>query len=247
MQRDRHRRRAVEVVRRKVRECLERTGHPRSGSRIVVAMSGGKDSFAMAYGLVKLSKENDWEVVGAHVVVETEIGEIEARDVVEEQADVLGIDVHVLKPSKTVEEAAEEMKARKPCYACRTLRRIELGRFSEDIGADYIALGHTLDDAAATVILSLLTGAPRIKVLGYVGSGRKPLLLRPLVRCPEEITERLVDEIGVNTMATEEVCPYKSGEELRDIVNEFLSEVERRIPTVKGNIVGTALRTISGR
>ncbi|GEM_PF-2633385 len=247
MRRDRHRRRAAETVRRKVRECLERTGHPRPGSKIVVAMSGGKDSFATAYGLVELSEEEDWKVIGAHVIVETEAGEIEARDVVEEQAELLGIDVHVLKPSKTVEEAAEEMKARKPCYACRTLRRIELGRFSEDICADYIALGHTLDDAAATVILSLLTGAPRIKVLGYVGSGRRPLLLRPLVRCPEEITEELVNEVGVDTVATEEVCPYRSGEDLRDVVSDFLDEVERRIPTVKGNVVGTALRTISGR
>ncbi len=246
MPRDLPRRRAADVVVRKVRECVERSGHPRPGSKIVAAMSGGKDSFALAYGLTRLSREMGWKVIGAHVVVKTEGGEIGAEDVVEEQAGFLGIDVEILRPSKTVEEAVEEMRARKPCYACRTLRRIELGRLAESVGARYLALGHTLDDAAATVILSLLTGAPRIKLLGYTGGGREPLLVRPLVRCPEDVTERLAEELGVETVATEDVCPYREGNELRDVVEGFLNEVESRIPTVKGNVVGTAWRTLRG-
>ncbi len=234
-------------MRRKVRECLERSGHPRPGSRILVAMSGGKDSLATAYGLSALSEEYGWEVEGAHVVVRVDGREVGAWDVVRAQARRLGIEVTRLEPEKDVMRAREEMRARKVCYACRTLRRIELGRLAEERGFDYIALGHTLDDAAATVLLSLLSGYRRIKLLGYVGSWRRgPRLLRPLVRCPEEVTRALPERLGVRVVSTEEVCPF-AGEGLREEVRRFLDRVERRIPTVKGNVVGTASRTLADR
>ncbi len=206
-------------------------------------MSGGKDSFAAAFGLRRLEDEYGWEVEGAHVAPTVGGKKISAWGVVKEQARVLDIHVRLLEPKSDVLEFKEKMNARKVCYACRTLRRIELGRLAEE-GFDYIALGHTLDDAATTAILSLLTGAKRLKLLWYTGTWRKgPKLVRPLVRCPETVTRALVEKLGVDTVRTEDVCPYAGG--LRDEVEEFLDRLEReRIPHVKGNVVGTALRTL---
>ncbi|HII70715.1 hypothetical protein [Methanopyrus kandleri] len=42
------------MIEDKIKECVRRSGHPRPGSRILVAMSGGKDSFAVAFGLKRL-------------------------------------------------------------------------------------------------------------------------------------------------------------------------------------------------
>ncbi len=212
-----------------------------------MAMSGGKDSFAVAFGLKRLEDEYGWEVEGAHVVPTVDGEKIGAWDVVEEQAEILGIHVHLLEPEGDVLELKEEMNARKVCYACRTLRRIELGRLAEEEGFDYIALGHTLDDAATTAILSLLTGAEQLRLLGYTGTWRRgPKLVRPLVRCPEIVTRALAEELQVDTVRTEDVCPYAGG--LRDEVKELLDRLEREwIPNVKGNVVGTALRTLRGR
>lgn len=235
------------MIEDKIKECIRRSGHPRPGSRILVAMSGGKDSFAVAFGLKRLEDEYGWEVEGAHVAPTVDGKKISAWDVVEEQAKILEIHACLLEPESDVLELREEMNARKVCYACRTLRRIELGRLAEEKGFDYIALGHTLDDAAATVILSLLTGAEQLKLLWYTGTWRGgPRLVRPLVRCPEAVTKALAKELKVDTVRTEDVCPYAGG--LRDEVEEFLDRLEREwIPHVKGNVVGTALRTLRGR
>lgn len=140
--------------------------------RVLVAVSGGPDSTAMLDVLARLRRELDLDLVAAsvhHGLREEADSEIALAG---EQASRLGIPFHVLRVHV---EPRGSLQAR-----ARSARYAALAELAHRCGAVRIAVGHTKDDQAETVIARLLRGSgPR--GLAGIAPKRADGVIRPLI------------------------------------------------------------------
>ena len=160
---------AMADVRRAIRENLSDLT---PDAVVLVALSGGPDSLALAAGLA-FEAPRAGLLAGAVIV---DHGLQEGSEVVAEnaaaQARELGLDPVIIRRVKVVPSAGPEADA-------RTARYEALDSVAGELGAVAVLLGHTLDDQAETVLLGLTRGSGATSLAGMSeinGIYRRPLL-----------------------------------------------------------------------
>jgi uncharacterized protein (TIGR00269 family) len=171
----------AEGVEGRVRETMAADGMPPGGSRVAVALSGGKDSTVLLSLLHGIARESGGLDLVAVTVDEGIRGYREqtlraaaataARFGVPHRtgsfADLFG---------GTLDQVVEGQEHR-ACSLCGILRRKALTILARDEGADCIATGHNLDDEAQSVLMNWLRG-DRDRLLRDSGQGSRDRLLR---------------------------------------------------------------------
>jgi tRNA(Ile)-lysidine synthase len=141
---------SVAAVRNAVRRGL---ADLEPGARVVVAVSGGADSMALAAATVFVGAEQGWYVVGATVDHGLQEGSADVADAVVARLAVLGLD-ETLTVRATVDAPGLGPEA-----AAREARYALLEQVREQLEAEVVVLGHTRDDQAETVLMGLARGS----------------------------------------------------------------------------------------
>lgn len=181
---------AIADVRRAVREAWMRHGVV-SGDRIAVACSGGADSLALAAAAV-FEGARAGVAVGA-VIVEHGL-QAETKVVAEQTRQVL-----LKLGASPVEVRTVKVSAAKtaggPEAAARTARYQALDAFSDETGAKFVMLAHTLNDQAETVLLGLARGSGNRSLNAMAElNGR---YLRPLLGIERATTVAFCEDSGL--------------------------------------------------
>lgn len=158
------------------------------GERLLVAVSGGPDSVALLHALLALRPAYDLSLHVVHVNHHLRPEAHEDAAFVSELAESFGLSFTVAEVNETpVPGDSVEAWARRVRY--RALQRV-----AEEVGASRIALGHTADDQAETVLMRFLEGAgPR--GLSGVPPVRGPFI-RPLIEVTREMVLSFLKGIG---------------------------------------------------
>jgi tRNA(Ile)-lysidine synthase len=170
---DPRRRSAAPLVLDAVREAAVRRGLLEPGDHVLVGVSGGPDSVALLHALVRLRSELGLELTVCHV----HHGLRPEAD--RDEAFVEALAVRLGCAAKVVRVRVPRGGGRSPEEAARLVRHAALARVARGVGAARIALGHTADDQAETVLMRVLQGAgPR----GLAGIPvRRGRIIRPLL------------------------------------------------------------------
>ena len=243
------------LLRRRVKEAMEEAA-VEAGSLIVVAVSGGPDSLALLNLLCHLRDELGLRLHGAHLdhglrgQASREDAEFVSRafaalevPFTAEQADVAGF-------RKTRRLSPEE--------AARQVRYSFLARVATDRTADAVALGHTADDQAETVLLHILRGSGPTGLRGMrpVTSrrvdGRDVTLIRPLLAVSRRETARYCATLGLEPRQDEsnlspefarnrvrhELLPLmaKFNPRVRDALNRLARTVGQDLSYIDGEV-----------
>jgi tRNA(Ile)-lysidine synthase len=157
-------------------KALAGVGVPEADDGVAVAVSGGADSLALLHALRVLAGPRRWRLAVLTVDHGLRPGSAADAAFVADHAKSLGLPVRVLTLTPG---DLETHQAAGPEGAARAARYAVLGWAADDLGCQWLATGHTLDDQAETVLLQLLRGAGPDGLAGMpVRSGR---LLRPLL------------------------------------------------------------------
>lgn len=150
------------------------------GARVLAAVSGGADSVALTWLLAALSERGDITLAGiGHLNHQLRGDEADADETfVAALAARVGVPFRSARADVAVQAATrrESVEA-----AARRARYAFLTEAAEELGADFIATGHTRDDQAETLLLRLLRGAGS-RGLSGVRVSRGPLI-RPMLDC----------------------------------------------------------------
>ena len=166
---------------------------------MLVGVSGGSDSVALLRALLELSGTSEFTVAGvAHF--NHRLRETAARDETfcRNLAEAAGIPFITDASDVAAHAAAERLSIED---AARRLRYAFFERAAREAAADRVAVGHTLDDQAETVLLKLMRGA------GPGGLGgvypRKGIVVRPLLEVPRDELRTWLAWLGQSWMEDE--------------------------------------------
>lgn len=142
---------------RQVEKAIKQFAMLEPGQRVLVAISGGKDSLALWRALCGLG----YEAEGVHLLLD--LGPFSGASLSASQAmaDLLGRPLHTRRLADlagcTVQEAVWANK-REFCSVCGTLKRYYLNRVAAELGFPAIATGHHLDDETGRMLGNLIHG-----------------------------------------------------------------------------------------
>lgn len=205
------------------------------GDRIMVAMSGGKDSYGMMVLLRDVQRRAPvrFELVAVHLDQGHPGYDGEP---LRRWLEAEGVEHHILREDtyRIVIEKIPEGKTY--CSLCSRLRRGVLYAAAERLGCSKIALGHHRDDALETLLLNLFfSGKLAAMPPRLVSDDGRHVVIRPLILCSEADLAELARRRAFPILPCN-LCGSQS-EAQRKQMKALLAELERKHPTVRSSML----------
>lgn len=169
----------------------------KTGDRVMVCISGGKDSFLLAKCIQELVRHGKYPFEAKYIVMDPGYSESN-RQMIENTANELNIPIEIFQSD--IFEVANKLSPNSPCYMCAKMRRGFLYNKARELGCNKIALGHHFDDVIETTLLSMFYGSeiktmmPKLHSDNFAGLE----LIRPLYLVKESAITSWRDKYKLN-------------------------------------------------
>ena len=206
------------------------------GDRVMVGLSGGKDSWALLQTLDILRQRAP--INFSLVAVNVDSGYKDYKhDVIARTCEANGWELRIehTEIGELIEDILEADKT--PCSLCARLRRGVLYRIAGELGANKIALGHHADDFIETLLLNLFfAGSLKAMPAKLVSDDGAHVVIRPLVYVGEDEARQYAKERELPIIGC--CCPACGDLALqRQRVKKMLMQLELEHPGIKGSML----------
>src|SRR5687767_11468557 len=206
------------------------------GDRVMVGLSGGKDSWALIQMLDVLRRRAPISFSLVAVTVDSGYNGYR-HDLISRTCTARGWEYRI--EHTDIGEVMEDIleSSATPCSLCARLRRGVLYRLADDVGATKIALGHHLDDFIETLLLNLFfAGALKAMPARLVSDNHRHIVVRPLVYVTEADARAYARESALPIIGC--CCPACGDLSLkRQRLKRMLSEFEVEHPEIKNSMI----------
>ena len=208
--------------------------------KIMVCISGGKDSFLLAKCMQELKRHGKVNFDVRYVVMNPGYNEKNINYIIE-NAKTLNIPIEIFESD--IFEVVDKMCEKSPCYLCARMRRGYLYSKAQELGCNKIALGHHFDDVIETTLLSMFYGSevktmmPKLHSDNFDGLE----LIRPLyfVREDDIISFRKYNDLTFINCAckfTEDNDVNNEGTSKRDEIKNLIKKLRKINENIDYNI-----------
>ncbi len=220
-------------ISKKAGMAINRYGMIGAGDKVLVGVSGGKDSLALLRILEqrKIWLPVDYAVKAIHVITDYDQRSRVKTKELRRYFESIGCD-YVFKE---IAIAGKNRLARQDCFWCSWNRRKALFETAEELGFNKIALGHHKDDIVETILMNMIFNG-EISGMNPVQSlfGGKIAIIRPLVLLEEREIRRYARDAGLPEIKSG--CP-RDRDSKRVLVRDIIARLARANRDVKTNIL----------
>lgn len=213
-----------------------------AGDRVMVCLSGGKDSYALLDILMNLQRNAPikFDLVAVNLD-QKQPGFPE--HILPNYLDRLDIEYHILEKDTYSIVKSKIPSGKTYCSLCSRLRRGTLYGFAEQIGATKVALGHHREDIIETLFLNMFyQGKLKAMPPKLLSDDKRNILIRPLAYCRESDLVALA-ELNQFPIIPCNLCGSQAGLQ-RNAIKKMLLDWDKQFPGRTDNIFA-ALRNIS--
>lgn len=229
-------------LRRKVGHAIGDYGMIEENDRILVCMSGGKDSYVLLDMLMSLKRSApiNFELIPVHIDSNFPNA---PEYLLEDHLKKVGLEYHFLK--RPVYDICKEKIADgiPYCSLCSRLRRGYLYSFAREIGANKVALGHHKDDCLATFFLNIFYSGMMKAMPPVLRNDKDDLtVIRPLIYCRERDLITL-SKIKNYPVLPKGLCGFGEDQQ-RSAMNKMIKQWDKEYPK-RADIVFKALKNVA--
>lgn len=223
----------------KIRRASREYGLIQPYDKIAVGLSGGKDSTVMLYALSVLQKTLPipFELQG----ISLDVGWNNDYQIIGQYCQQLGVPFH-LEETNIGRIVYQERQETNPCSLCANMRRGAINNIAKKLGCNKVALGHHLDDALETFLMSLVfegrmhTFSPRTYL-----SRADITVIRPMIYVYEKDIITIARQLELPVVPNN--CPA-DGITKRHTMKEELSRLEAMNSTVRERMLHAVTTTL---
>lgn len=242
-------------IQEKVNKTIQKYELCKHDEKILVALSGGKDSSVTAY----LLKKFGYNIEGLHL--DLGMGEYSRKclNAVRELCEKLEIKLHIYDIKKelgasmcylrtSIQES--DGKGLKNCAICGVIKKWILNKKARELNADKIATGHNLDDETQTFLINIFKGSPELSInnspitknysenLDKKNKNKFVLRIKPLFYIPEEKIKNYSKKIKLPVVYEKCPCAIDSYRiQVRDFVKDLTERQKLNIIKNAENII----------
>lgn len=212
----------------------------KANDKIMVCISGGKDSFLLAKCIQELIRHGKYPFEARYVVMNPGYNEKNLNKI-KENAKIMNIPIEIFESD--IFDVVTTMNTDRPCYMCARMRRGYLYSKAQELGCNKIALGHHFDDVIETSLLSMFYGSEIKTMLPKLHSDNfeNLELIRPLYLVKE--SSILAWKKSNNLEFIHCACPLTEGESIikeetskRTEMKDLIENLRKIHPNIDNNI-----------
>ena len=201
------------------------------GDRILVALSGGKDSLCLLDLLAQRQRifMPRFSIEAIHIRMENIDYETDTH-YLEDFCRQRNVNLHVVNTSFD----ASTDKRKSPCFLCSWNRRKQMFNLAQEIGCNKIALGHHMDDLIHTALMNECFQGRFDTMPVFLQMKKMPLaIIRPLCLCHESDIKAYAEQEGYQKQR--KLCPYEK-ESYRTDIQQIFQQMESLNPEARYSI-----------
>jgi len=206
------------------------------GDKIMIGLSGGKDSVALTYALSLYQKFSHTDFVIQPVMLDLGFPDFNPYEM-NKFCESLGLKLLVVDNTEVyrILQIQQKDKEHLPCSICSRMKKASMNKVAKELGFNKVSFAHHADDAIETYMMNTLFGGRVASFAPKMHLERADItFIRPLIHVRESDIIKLVKEENLPVLAS--TCPANMHTRREDMKN-LLKDLYKKWPVAKDNLL----------
>lgn len=227
---------AIRTVLARLRQADQQYNLIENGDKILIGLSGGKDSVTLTYALTLYRKFSRTDFIIQPVILDLGFPNFDPT-IMRDFCESLGLKLMVVdnKEVYKILKTQQGDKEHLPCSICSRMKKASMNKLANELGFNKVSFAHHADDAIETYFMNTLFGGRVASFTPKMHLERANItFIRPLINVRESEIVKLVKEENLPVLASG--CPANMHTR-REEMKVMLKDLYHRYPTVKDNLL----------